>query len=96
MLVLCRWTLSGGHAIGQVSSNIVPMPRFLYVDPSRLFPAATPTAPAQLLGPASQAYCVLPWLMMTSGKLGKPPLTLDPQCFPTLFIMQPVVRMLAF
>lgn len=67
----CRWTLSGGHAIGQVSSNILPMPRFLYVDPSRLFPVATPTAPAQHLGPASQAYCVLPWLMMTSGKLGE-------------------------
>ena len=73
MLMKRRWTLSGGHAIGQVSSNILPIPRFLYVDPSRMFPAAPPGAPAQLMGPASQAYCVLPWLMMTSGKLGEAP-----------------------
>ena len=69
----CRWTLSGSHAIGQVSSNIVPMPRFLYVDPSCLYPTAMPMAPPQhRVGPASQAYCVLPWLMMTSGHLGEP------------------------
>lgn len=49
------------------------MPRFLYVDPSRLYPTAMPTAPPQhRAGPASQAYCVLPWLMMTSGQLGEP------------------------
>ena len=49
------------------------MPRFLYVDPSRLYPTATPTAPPQhRVGPASEAYCVLPWLMMTSGQLGEP------------------------
>ena len=57
-----------------MSSNILPMPRFLYVDPARLYPAAAPTAaPVQRVGPASQAYCVLPWLMMTSGQLGRLP-----------------------
>lgn len=49
------------------------MPRFLYVDPSCLCPTAMPSAPPQhRVGPASQAYCVLPWLMMTSGHLGEP------------------------
>ena len=43
--------------------------------PARLYPAAAPTAaPVQRVGPASQAYCVLPWLMMTSGQLGGLPL----------------------
>ncbi|BDA48731.1 probable 5'-AMP-activated protein kinase subunit beta-2 at C-terminar half [Coccomyxa sp. Obi] len=64
-----RWSLKSSQTAAQTSSNIVPLPAFFHGHMS-LQSAMQSGAALQRQLQSTQAFCVLPWLVMAPGQLG--------------------------
>ncbi len=64
-----RWSIASSQLTNEASSNIVPLPAFFHGHMS-LQSAMQSSAALQRQLQSTQAFCVLPWLVMAPGQLG--------------------------